>query len=170
MFRKIQAHTALNIDGRLFSALRAREKGWQLVLCDLQNGRVCQTDAPGALDSSVECFGVRCRSLGQLRVVGTLQNGQAILMEPGVSEILDLTEGPVLTHKGEWLAWFGGAFVCAVTAISVLFADELFRWNLSFLVRNAEEAEPADWEITGRYASWTLLPVLALVIFLLGLR
>jgi hypothetical protein len=91
-------------------------------------------------------------------------------MEPGVSEILDLAEGPVLTHKGEWLAWLAGVFVCAVAAVSVLFADELFRWNLSFLVRNAKEAEPADWEITSRYVSWTLLPALALVIFLLGLR
>ena len=52
----------------------------------------------------------------------------------------------------------------------MLFADELFRWNASFLVRNAEEAEPSDWEIAGRYITWTALPVMAAVIFILGLK
>ena len=52
----------------------------------------------------------------------------------------------------------------------MLFADELFRWNASFLVRNAEEVEPSDWEIAGRYITWTALPVMAAVIFILGLK
>ena len=52
----------------------------------------------------------------------------------------------------------------------MLFADELFRWNASFLVRNAEEAKPSDWEIAGRYITWTVLPIGALVLFILGLR
>ena len=91
-------------------------------------------------------------------------------MEPSVSTILDLTDGPALTHKGTWLGWFGGVLICVITALTMLFADELFRWNASFLVRNAEEAEPSDWEIAGRYLSWTALPLLALVVFILGLR
>lgn len=52
----------------------------------------------------------------------------------------------------------------------MLFADELFRWNASFLIRNAEDAEPSDWEIAGRYITWTVLPVMAAVIFILGLK
>jgi len=48
--------------------------------------------------------------------------------------------------------------------------DEIFRWNLSFNIRNADKAEPSDWEIIGRYISWTVLPVLALIVYIMGLR
>lgn len=91
-------------------------------------------------------------------------------MEPTVSDLLNLMAGPELTHKGEGAGWFGGVFICALTAISILFADELFRWYLMFRIRNAEEAEPSEWEITGRYISWTILPVAAIVIFVTGLK
>lgn len=72
-------------------------------------------------------------------ITATMSDGT---MEPSVSTILDLTDGPALTHKGTWLGWFGGVLICVITALTMLFADELFRWNASFLVRNAEEAEP----------------------------
>lgn len=100
-------------------------------------------------------------------ITATMSDGT---MEPSVSTILDLTDGPALTHKGTWLGWFGGVLICVITALAMLFADELFRWNASFLVRNAEEAEPSDWEIAGRYITWTALPVMAAVIFILGLK
>ena len=93
------------------------------------------------------------------------ENGNRIdPMEPSVSTILDLMDGPAL------LGWFGGVLICVNTALTMLFADERFRWNASFLVRNAEEAEPSDWEIAGRYITWTVLPVMAAVIFILGLK
>ena len=100
-------------------------------------------------------------------ITATMSDGT---MEPSVSTILDLTDGPALTHKGTWLGWFSGVLICVITALTMLFADELFRWNASFLVRNAEEAEPSDWEIAGRYITWTVLPVMAAVIFILGLK
>ena len=100
-------------------------------------------------------------------ITATMSDGT---MEPSVSTILDLTDGPALTHKGTWLGWFGGVLICVITVLTMLFADELFRWNASFLVRNAEEAEPSDWEIAGRYITWTALPIGALVLFILGLR
>ena len=99
-------------------------------------------------------------------ITATMSDGT---MEPSVSTILDLTDGPALTHKGTWLGWTGGVLICVIAALAMLFADELFRWNVSFLVRNAEEAEPSDWEIAGRYITWTALPVMAAVIFILGL-
>ena len=99
-------------------------------------------------------------------ITATMSDGT---MEPSVSTILDLTDGPALTHKGTWLGWFGGVLICVIAALAMLFADELFRWNASSHVRNAEEAEPSDWEIAGRYITWTALPVMAAVIFILGL-
>lgn len=75
-----------------------------------------------------------------------------------------------MTHKGEWYVWLGGVIICIVTAISILFADELFRWNLSFQFRNVEQAEPSEWEIASRYIAWTVLTMMAIVIFVMGLQ
>lgn len=91
-------------------------------------------------------------------------------MEPSVSAILELINGPKLTHKGAWFAWFGAVFICVLNAGSILFADELFRWNLAFQIRNVDHAEPSDWEIAGRYIGWTVLTIMALALFLTGLR
>lgn len=91
-------------------------------------------------------------------------------MEPSVSTLLDLMDGPRLTHKGDWAMWFYGVLICIVTAISILFADEQFRWSLSFQIRDADRAEPSDWEIATRYIAWTVLPILAMGIFVVGLQ
>lgn len=104
---------------------------------------------------------------------GTVYDGDGNLvdpLEPDVYTVIELMYGPELTHKGEGLVWFGGVLLCVITACSILFADELFRWNLSFSIRNADRAEPTDWEIMTRYISWTVLPIMALVIFIIGLR
>lgn len=99
------------------------------------------------------------------------ENGNEIdPMEPSVTTILDLMSEPELTHKGNWLAWFGAVFICVLNALLILFADELFRWNLRFQIRNVDHAEPSDFEIAGRYISWTVLIIMALVVFIMGLQ
>lgn len=90
--------------------------------------------------------------------------------EPSTSDILELVNGPELTHKGVGFAWFGAVFICIINVISMLFADELFRWRLSFRVWNADHLEPSDWEIAGRYISWTAITIMALVLFIIGLQ
>lgn len=91
-------------------------------------------------------------------------------IEPPASAILHLMDHPQLTHKGDWFAWFTAAVLCVLNALSILFADELFRWQLSFQIRCADRAEPSDWELMGRYISWIFLTVLALAIWIMGLR
>ena len=90
-------------------------------------------------------------------------------MAPSAVTILRLMDDPELTSKGEWLAWFCGLFVSVVTAVSILFADELFRWNLRFIIRNVDRAEPSDWEIIGRYIGWTVSAVAVPIIYIMGL-
>ena len=87
-----------------------------------------------------------------------------------MAAILSLVEGPSLTHKGSWLPYLLGLFLCVATAVTILFADELFRFQLWFQIRSPERAEPSDWELFSRYAAWTALPLAALVVFLLGLQ
>ena len=91
-------------------------------------------------------------------------------MEPSASNIYELMNEPELTHKGEAMAWFGAVFICILNALTMLFADELFRWNLAFQIRNVEKAEPSDGEIAQRYIVWTAMPIMALIIFIMGLQ
>ena len=91
-------------------------------------------------------------------------------MEPSPSVIYELLNGPQLTHKGDARAWFGGMFVCILNALSIIFADELFRFNLAFMIRDVENAEPSEWELTGRYIGWTVITIMALVVFITGLQ
>lgn len=98
-------------------------------------------------------------------------NGNAVdPLEPALCDILRLVYGPELTHKGSWLAWLGAVFLSILNAVSILYADELFHWDLSFQIRNAETAEPSDWELMERYLSWTALTIVVLVIYIVGLR
>ena len=77
--------------------------------------------------------------------------------------------GPELTHKGTWLAWLGAVFLSVLNALAILYADELFRWDLSFQIQNAKTAEPSEWEMMKRYLSWTVVTIMLLVIYLVGL-
>ncbi len=100
---------------------------------------------------------------------GTILDEKGELCEkPSVGTLLALMAGPELTHRGEWGAWFGGVVICLMGAASILFEKELFRWNLAFLIRNTDQ-EPSQWEVARRYAVWTVLPVMALILFLRGL-
>lgn len=104
---------------------------------------------------------------------GTERNEQGEVIdpfEPSASTILQLMGVPKLTHNGEWSAWFEGVFACVLNALFILFADEIFRWDLMFRIRNADQAEPSEWEIAGRYFLWTVLPIMALVLFVFGLQ
>ena len=99
------------------------------------------------------------------------ENGDVIdKMEPSAATIYELFNEPELTHKGEVLAWFGAVFICLINTLTMLFVDELFRWNLAFQIRNVENAEPSDWEIAGRYIGWTAMTIMALVLFIMGLQ
>ena len=99
------------------------------------------------------------------------ENGNVIdPIEPSAYTILDLMNDPELTHKGEGLVWFVAVFICILNALSILFADELFRLYLAFRIRNVDNAEPSDWKITGRYIGWTILTIISLVLFILGLQ
>ena len=105
-----------------------------------------------------------------LKTGGICYGNEIDSVQPTADTILKLMDGPELMHKGEWLMWFGAVCVCILNGLSILFADELFRWNLSFQIRNAEHAEPSEMQIVGRYISWTVLTIMALALFIMGLQ
>lgn len=91
-------------------------------------------------------------------------------MEPSPYQIISLLRGPELTHWGNWEIWFMGLILAIITAVSILFADELFYLSICFRVQNAETAEPSDWHIATRSIGWFLLTVITGVIFVMGLQ
>ena len=104
---------------------------------------------------------------------GTVVDNQGNIvdeMEPSASSILDLVYGKNLENKGDWQIWFYALIISIITAVSILFADELFRFNLAFQIRDADYAEPSEWEIASRYIGWTIMPILALVTYITGLQ
>lgn len=104
-----------------------------------------------------------------LEIKITTGDNSAAQMEPSLATILDLAMGPELTHKGHWLPWFLGILLCVVNAVSILYADELFRFWLSFRIESPELAEPTDLEITGRYFGWGAMLIGIFVVFVIGL-
>ena len=76
----------------------------------------------------------------------------------------------LLESRAQWSAYLTGLLVCAIGAVDILFADELFRFRLSFRLRDADRAEPSDWELATRKIGWTILFITALYAFLLGLQ
>lgn len=90
-------------------------------------------------------------------------------MEPSPQAILRLMDGPELTHRGVLPAYFGGVLLSLPVGLSILFADELFRWDLRFRIRSPESAEPSDWELFSRKLGWTVAVILIFVLYLIGL-
>ena len=53
--------------------------------------------------------------------------------------------------------------------VSAFWAEEIFRRNLRFSIKNAENAEPSEWALMSRWISWLTFTVLALVVYIVGL-
>lgn len=101
----------------------------------------------------------------------TLQNGTVIdAKEPSAVTVISLMEGPVLSTQGSWMGWLAGTLLCVSTAFHVFFADDLFRWKMSWTARNAEGAEPSDWVVTMRAVGWVVMTVVAVIAYVMGLK
>lgn len=106
-------------------------------------------------------------------VNGTIvdSNGNVIdTMKPPVRSILKLMQGPELTHKGVGIVWFLGTFIALITAVSILFADELFRRQFIFTVRDPELIEPSEWTLTIRPIAWLIMVVMVFAVYMIGLK
>ena len=90
--------------------------------------------------------------------------------EPSPSVLVELWEGPELTHKGSWGLWAVGLLTTVAVALFILFADKLMRWDLSFMVREPEKAEPSDWLVLRRNLGWIFLLIGAFLAYCYGLQ
>lgn len=84
--------------------------------------------------------------------------------------IAHLMVGMEPVHKGNWMYYGFSVVFCIIVALSILYADEIFRFGLHFTIKDPEKAEPAEWEIISRYVDWTLLVFLIYQLFSAGLN
>jgi len=91
-------------------------------------------------------------------------------VKPNVHTILALTGEPELTHNGSKSIWLMVTALCILNAVTILFEDELFRFEMFFDVRNPESVEPSDWYIMSKYIVWTLITILSVPLFIFGLQ
>ena len=98
-------------------------------------------------------------------------DGQEIIPSPAptVTTLIQLAMDPPLTHRGMPYAYLAGTLLAIMGIVSILFAEQFFRWHLSFRIRAPEQAEPSDWELFTRYLGWIICPVLALLLYLMGI-
>ena len=88
---------------------------------------------------------------------------------PQVADILSFSLGPAVVRRGDILFFWLLLLIALLNSASILYADELFRWDLSFRIRDVEGAEPSEWEMYSRYIGWCLLCVVELGVFIHGL-
>ena len=106
---------------------------------------------------------------------GTVVGPNGVVADPYEPTLYNIVEclypmEHLLESRAQWSAYLMGLLVCAIGAVDILFADELFRFRLSFRLRDADRAEPSDWELASRKIGWTILFITALYAFLLGLQ
>lgn len=89
---------------------------------------------------------------------------------PSLSTLIRFSQLPQAdAHRGSLMYWFFGLLTAGIAALLLKFDDTLFRWDLSFRIRNPEYAEPSDWEIFSRIFSWIAFTLLSLGLFIAGL-
>lgn len=75
----------------------------------------------------------------------------------------------VTTSRVNW-SYFALALLMAVlNAASILWAEELFVWSMSFRVADPEKAKPSEWELFTRHAGWAVWLLLEVILLLAGL-
>ncbi len=107
---------------------------------------------------------------GQLRISSPVTYDQPPLRELTFHHVLRLWSGPELVRRASALWYLTGLFVAVLGVLSLLFAEKLFRWNLSWMVQDPDSPEPSGWEIGKRTLCAAIFALLALACWILGLR
>ena len=88
--------------------------------------------------------------------------------EPSPSVILDFAQGPETSPRRHIELILMGLLLSGICLVSLLFEDQLFRWDLHFRVRDPYDAEPSEWELFSRWAGWVIMTGVAALAYILG--
>lgn len=90
--------------------------------------------------------------------------------EPAPELILELALAPDTEWRGEFTFFVLGVLICVFNVLSILYADEQFRFAMRLHIRNTDDVEPSDWELFARWLAWIVVTGLALIFFLVSLN
>ena len=86
------------------------------------------------------------------------------VMMAGSAAVYALINKPVI-----WGFWVIALIITILNALSIVFADELFKWSMIFKVDNPDNVEPHFFQICTRYISWVGLTIVAIVLIYFGI-
>lgn len=90
--------------------------------------------------------------------------------EPAPELILELALAPDTEERGEFMFFLLGVLLCFLNVLSILYAEEQFRFAMRLHIRNTEDMEPTDWELFGRWVCWIIIIGLAVLFFINSLN
>lgn len=88
-------------------------------------------------------------------------------LSPGT--VLQVALNPVVESRGNPAFFLLGLLFCILVAADILYADDLFRWRLKFVIEDVNRAEPSEWQLMSRWISWIVLTCMIPFLFLPGL-
>ena len=65
----------------------------------------------------------------------------AYVEEPEAADLLYFAMKPTITHQGNWIYYVAGFFLAVLNGVGILFAEELFVWEMSWHINRPEDAE-----------------------------
>ncbi len=86
--------------------------------------------------------------------------------EPTVAGLLRVALAPELVHRGSWKIYALVTLLAAAEIGYILFYRELFYWDMSFTVKDPENAEPSDWYVFSSLLGMTLCAAVVLALYL----
>ena len=85
--------------------------------------------------------------------------------EPKAAQLLRVALAPELVHRGSWLIYTFLTLLAAAGMGYILFYRELFYWDMSFTVKNPENAEPSDWYVFSSLLGMGIITAMVLVLY-----
>ena len=85
--------------------------------------------------------------------------------EPTAAGLLRVALAPELVHRGSWKIYALVTLLAAAGVGYILFYRELFYWDMSFTVKNPENAEPSDWYVFSSLLGMGIITAVVLVLY-----
>lgn len=160
------------------SAIPEERRGYAAIGAEIRNGD--QLMFRGGIEESVDGYwfyredgtltGVDFHYMAEDGITRDANGNEIDLVAPTAATIWELVNDPQMTHKGQWGIWFLGLFISFINAGAMIFADELYYLRIMPWVRDAENAEPTDFQIGLWRISWAVICVVVLAVLIWGLQ
>lgn len=74
-----------------------------------------------------------------------------------------------MTRKANWLYYFCALLFAVFNTVSLLYAEDLFTFHMSFRVADPANVEPSEWELFSRHVGWAVFLLFEGIFLLAGI-